>query len=139
MPQNYTRENILDHMRWFAYFGVAASQAMGSDFGDVPFRLRDELMAGTDPDAARFLTAGRGLAPLAEISAASQHHATYVVTIVEGTRADVEERRYARCRSSRCGSTRGVERSRPCPPISTAPFSTKRTRGGCAWLSTRPG
>src|SRR5512134_3350242 len=28
---NYTRENILDHMRRFAYFGVAASRAMGSD------------------------------------------------------------------------------------------------------------
>jgi len=27
-PQNYTRENILDHMYRFAYFGVSASQAM---------------------------------------------------------------------------------------------------------------
>ena len=56
-PQNYTRENILDHMHRFAYFGVAASQAMGSDFGDLPFQIRDELLAGKDPDAARFLTA----------------------------------------------------------------------------------
>ena len=90
-PQNYTRENIVDHMHRFAYFGVAASQAMGSDFGELPYTLRDELMAGKDPDAARFLTAGRGLAPLAEISAANQHHATYVVTTVEGARANVEE------------------------------------------------
>lgn len=90
-PQNYTRENIVDHMHRFAYFGVAASQAMGSDFGELPYALRDELMAGKDPDAARFLTAGRGLAPLAEISAANQHHATYAVTTVEGARADVEE------------------------------------------------
>lgn len=36
-PHNYTRENILDHMHRFAYFGVAASQAMGSDFGELPF------------------------------------------------------------------------------------------------------
>ena len=42
-PQNYTRENILDHMHRFAYFGVAASQAMGSDFGELPFAIRDEL------------------------------------------------------------------------------------------------
>ena len=90
-PQNYTRENIVDHMRRFAYFGVAASLAMGSDFGELPFQLRDELAAGKDPDAARFLTAGRGLAPLEEISAANMHHATYVVTTVEGARADVEE------------------------------------------------
>ena len=45
-PQNYTRENILDHMRRFAYFGVAASQAMGSDFGELPFHLREELAGG---------------------------------------------------------------------------------------------
>src|SRR5688500_15236536 len=67
-PQNYTRENILDHMHRFAYFGVAASQAMGSDFGELPFQIREELRAGKHPDAARFLTAGRGLAPLEEIS-----------------------------------------------------------------------
>jgi imidazolonepropionase-like amidohydrolase len=90
-PQNYTRENILDHMRRFAYFGVAASQAMGSDFGELPFQLRDELGAGKDPDAARFLTAGRGLAPLEEISPGNMRHAAYVVTTVEGARADVQE------------------------------------------------
>jgi imidazolonepropionase-like amidohydrolase len=54
-PQNYTRENILDHMHRFAYFGVAASQAMGSDFGELPFqikRLQDRL-GGQTPEAAR--------------------------------------------------------------------------------------
>ena len=90
-PQNYTRENILDHMHRFAYFGVAASQAMGSDFGDLPFQIRDELLAGKDPDAARFLTAGRGLSPLEEISPGNMRHAAYVVTTVEGARADVRE------------------------------------------------
>ena len=90
-PQNYTRENILDHMHRFAYFGVAASQAMGSDFGELPFAIRDELMAGRDADAARFLTAGRGLAPLQEISPANMRHAAYAITTVEGARAAVEE------------------------------------------------
>ena len=90
-PQNYTRENILDHMHRFAYFGVAASQAMGSDFGELPFELRDELREGTDPDAARFLTAGRGLSPLSEISPGNMRHAAYVVTTVEGARANVQE------------------------------------------------
>lgn len=90
-PQNYTRENILDHMHRFAYFGVAASQAMGSDFGELPFQVRDELRAGRDPDAARFLTAGRGLAPLEEISPANMRHAAYVVTTIEGARANVRE------------------------------------------------
>ena len=90
-PQNYTRENILDHMHRFAYFGVAASQAMGSDFGELPFQIREELRAGADPNAARFLTAGRGLAPLEEISPNNMRHAAYVVTTVEGARADVQE------------------------------------------------
>jgi imidazolonepropionase-like amidohydrolase len=83
-PQNYTRENILDHMYRFAYFGVAASQAMGSDFGEMPFALRDEILAGKVPGAARFLTAGRGLAPLEEISPANMRHAAFPVTTVEG-------------------------------------------------------
>src|SRR4030095_1473851 len=90
-PQNYTRENILDHLHRFAYFGVAASQAMGSDFGELPFQIREELLAGKDPDAARFLTAGRGLAPLEEISPANMRHAAFAVTTVEGARAAVQE------------------------------------------------
>ena len=60
-PQNYTRENILDHMYKFAYFGVAASMAMGSDFGDMPMPCATDP-GGKVPGAARFLTAGRGLA-----------------------------------------------------------------------------
>lgn len=88
---NYTRENILDHMRRFAYFGVAASQAMGSDFGEMPFQLRDEILAGTHPDAARFLTAGRGLSPLSEISPDNMRQAAFPVTTPEGARAAVQE------------------------------------------------
>lgn len=86
-PEHYTRDNILDHLRRFAYFGVAASQAMGSDFGELPFQIRDEVHAG----AARFLTAGRGLAPLAEIRPDNMRHAAYAVTTEPGARAAVEE------------------------------------------------
>ena len=90
-PENYTREHILDHMYRFAYHGVAASQAMGSDFGVMPFLLRDEILAGEHPDAARFITAGRGLAPYSEISPNNMRHAAYVVTTEEGARANVRE------------------------------------------------
>jgi imidazolonepropionase-like amidohydrolase len=86
-PKNYTRENILDHLQRFAYFGIAASQAMGSDFGELPFQIREEV----HPDAARFLTAGRGLAPLAEIRPDNMRHAAYGVTTAQGARAAVEE------------------------------------------------
>jgi imidazolonepropionase-like amidohydrolase len=89
--QNYTRENILDHLRRFAYFGVSATQSMGSDFGELPFQIRDETAAGKYPDAARFLTAGRGLAPLVEISPDNMHQAAYVATTEAGVRATVRE------------------------------------------------
>jgi imidazolonepropionase-like amidohydrolase len=88
---NYTRENILDHMYRFAYCGVAASQSMGSDFGELPFQVRDDILAGKYPDAARFLSAGRGLAPLAEISPDNMRQAAFVVTTPEGARASVQE------------------------------------------------
>ncbi len=90
-PENYTREHILDHMYRFAYHGVAASQAMGSDFGMMPFELRDAILAGEYPDAARFLTAGRGLSPLSELSPDNMRHAAYVVTTEEGARANIRE------------------------------------------------
>lgn len=90
-PANYTRENIIDHMHRFAYYGVAASQAMGSDFGLLPYLMRDQLAAGVDPAAARFLTAGRGLAPPSEISPSNMRHAAFVVTTEDGARADVVE------------------------------------------------
>ena len=88
---NYTRENILDHMYRFAYFGVAASQSMGSDFGELPFQLRDEIIAGKYPDAARFLTAGRGLSPIDEISPDNMRQAANPATTPEGARALVQE------------------------------------------------
>jgi imidazolonepropionase-like amidohydrolase len=90
-PQNYTQENILDHMHMFAYFGVAASMAMGSDFGDMPFRLRDETRAGKHPHAARFLTAGRGLAPIDEIKPNNMRHSAHLVTTEDDARRAVAE------------------------------------------------
>jgi len=90
-PQNYTRENIFDHMYRFAYHGVAASQAQGSDFGVMPFEVRDEILAGNYPDAARFLTAGRGLTPPDDITRNNMRHAAYIVTTEAGARADVQE------------------------------------------------
>lgn len=90
-PQNYTRENILDHMYKFAYHGVAASQAQGSDFGVMPFQLRDEILAGDYPDAARFLTAGRGFTPPDDAKPENMRHAAYVALSESGVRANVRE------------------------------------------------
>jgi len=90
-PQNYTRENILDHMYRFAYFGVAASQAMGSDFGDLPYQLRAEIQAGKYADAARFLTAGRGLAPEDEVRPDNMRHSAYTIRSEDDIRKAVQE------------------------------------------------
>lgn len=62
LVDNYTRENILEHLERAAYFGVVAVMSMGYEFGDVPYELQDEITAGRHPNAARFLHAGRGLA-----------------------------------------------------------------------------
>ncbi len=90
-PQNYTRENILDHMYRFAYFGVAASQAMGSDFGELPYQVRDEIQAGKYPEAARFLSAGRGLAPPDEVRPDNMRHSAYTIQTESDARQAVRE------------------------------------------------
>ena len=88
---NYTHENILDHLYRFSYFGVVAAQSMGTDFGELPYQIRQEVLSGKYADAARFLTAGRGLAPLPEISADNMRQAAFVVTTPAGARASVQE------------------------------------------------
>src|SRR5262245_35847073 len=90
-PQNYTRENILDHMHRFAYYGVVASMAYGSDFGELPYQLRDETARGVDPTAARFLTAGRGLAPPDEISPNNMRHSAILITAEDDIRRAMPE------------------------------------------------
>jgi imidazolonepropionase-like amidohydrolase len=59
---SFTRELVIDHLQRYAYYGVAAALSLGLDRWDVnpdlPYQLRDEVI----PNAARFLTAGRGIA-----------------------------------------------------------------------------
>ena len=54
----YSKENLIDHLRRSAYYGIAAVMNFGTDPGDVAFQVRAE----TIPDAALFRTAGRGMA-----------------------------------------------------------------------------
>ena len=56
---NYTRENLIDHLERYAYYGVAAALSMGLEADpEIAYSLRDELI----PTAARFLTVGKGIA-----------------------------------------------------------------------------
>ena len=56
---NYTRENLIDQLERYAYYGVAAGLSMGLEADpELAYQLRDEVI----PNAARFLTVGKGIA-----------------------------------------------------------------------------
>jgi imidazolonepropionase-like amidohydrolase len=60
---NYSRENVLDHLRRLAYYGISVFQSLGTDRDDVEIGIRDEQRRGTlaDPELALLMTAGTGL------------------------------------------------------------------------------
>jgi imidazolonepropionase-like amidohydrolase len=51
------RDALVEDLRRRAYYGVGGAMSLGQDPGDLPFRVRDETIAG----AARYRTAGRGI------------------------------------------------------------------------------
>ena len=56
---NYTRDNLIDQLERYAYYGVAAGLSMGLEADqELAYQLRDEVI----PNAARFLTVGKGIA-----------------------------------------------------------------------------
>jgi imidazolonepropionase-like amidohydrolase len=59
---SFDRANVVDHLQRYAYYGIAAALSMGLDRWDkdpdLPYQLRNEII----PNAARFLTVGRGIA-----------------------------------------------------------------------------
>lgn len=91
--RHYTRNNLLDHLRRYAYFGIGATLSMGLDRDELPYALR----ASPAQDAALFLTAGRGIAmPNAGPNALYWRDAAYGVTTEEEALravADLAERR----------------------------------------------
>jgi imidazolonepropionase-like amidohydrolase len=52
---NYTRENLLDMLDRYAWYGVAAVLETGTGRGDLPYQVRAEARSG-----ARYLTTGSG-------------------------------------------------------------------------------
>ncbi len=58
-PDNYTRANLVEHLERSAYHGVAATMSLGLEFDEA---LAFDLRSAVIPDAARFLTSGRGIA-----------------------------------------------------------------------------
>ncbi len=85
---NFNRENLLDHLKRYAYHGFAASISMGTDFGDLPYQLREEV----HPGAALFRTVGRGLAwPGSGPNDAARNDVPYGVTTVDQARQAVRD------------------------------------------------
>ena len=85
---NYTRENVVDHLRRYAYYGVSATGSLGLDRGELPYELR----ANAAPGMALLRTAGRGIAwPNAGPLAEHWRDAAYGVTTETDARAAVRE------------------------------------------------
>ncbi len=61
--QNYSRDNVLDHLRRLRYCGVGAMLSLGTDRGGTELTVRDEQRSGalSSPEYAELLTAGDGI------------------------------------------------------------------------------
>src|SRR5262249_24022022 len=56
---NYTRENLIDQLQRYAYYGTAATLSMGLEADqELAYKLREDVI----PNAAKFLTVGKGIA-----------------------------------------------------------------------------
>jgi imidazolonepropionase-like amidohydrolase len=56
---NYTRDNLTDQLQRYAYYGTAATMSMGLEADqELAYKLRDQVI----PNAAKFLTVGKGIA-----------------------------------------------------------------------------
>ena len=85
---NYTRENIVNQLKQYAYYGVAAVMTAGTDAGDISYQIRARPALG----AALLRTAGRGFAmPNAGPGFPAMREAPYGVTTEEEARNDVRE------------------------------------------------
>jgi imidazolonepropionase-like amidohydrolase len=85
---NFNRENLTDHLNRYAYHGFSAVISMGTDMGELPYQLREEVI----PGAALFRTVGRGLAwPGSGPNDPARNDVPYVVTTVEQARQAVRD------------------------------------------------
>jgi imidazolonepropionase-like amidohydrolase len=62
-PANYSRENVLDHLRRLTFYGVSVFQSLGTDRHDTEITIRNDQESGVlaDPALALLRTAGSGL------------------------------------------------------------------------------
>jgi imidazolonepropionase-like amidohydrolase len=86
--KTYSRENLIDHLQRYAYYGIAAVQSMGIDPGESGYQVR----ADPGPNAALFRLAGRGMAmPNAGPGAEYWRPVAYGISTEAEARAAVQE------------------------------------------------
>jgi imidazolonepropionase-like amidohydrolase len=88
---NFTREQLLNDMQQFAYYGVGAVMSLGADRREIAYQIRDEWRRTPPPDAALFFSAGQGLAAPNAGPAGELQNAVYSVTSQDDARKDVRE------------------------------------------------
>jgi len=88
---SFTREQLLNDLQQSAYYGVGAVMSLGADRREVAYQARDEWRKTPPPDAARFFTAGQGLAAPNAGPAGELQDAVYSVTTEAEARKDVQE------------------------------------------------
>jgi imidazolonepropionase-like amidohydrolase len=77
------REERIEQLEHNAYYGTAAGTSLGSDVGEAPFRIREEVV----PNGARALTAGRGITRPEQ----GRSEAPYWIDTEEEARSAVQE------------------------------------------------
>lgn len=85
-PENYTRDNLLDTLNRFAYWGVGAILETGTARGDLAYQLRAEM-----PPGALYRTAGRGFGMPNAGPGGPMRDSAYGVTTEAEARRDVAE------------------------------------------------
>jgi imidazolonepropionase-like amidohydrolase len=83
---NYTRENLLDMLDRYAWYGVAAVLETGTGRGDLPYQVRAETTSST-----RYLTAGSGFGMPNAGPGGAMRDSAYGVTEEGQARNDVQE------------------------------------------------
>lgn len=91
LVENFTRENVVDHLQRFAYHGIAAVLSVGTDRRELAYQLRDEFRQSPPADTALYFTGGQGLSSPNAGPGFPMRPAVYEVTTEEQARAAVRE------------------------------------------------
>jgi imidazolonepropionase-like amidohydrolase len=83
---NYTRDNLIDMLDRYAWYGIAAVMETGTGRGDLPYEVRAQARSGT-----RYFTTGSGFGMPNAGPGGAMRDSAYGVTTVEEARRDVRE------------------------------------------------